>query len=39
MLIVVVDAEADSGITGTSIFTAEDFNLSDCKNAIIHLIR
>ncbi len=25
-----MDAEADSGITGTSIFTAEDFNLSDC---------
>ena len=24
-----MDAEADSGITGTSIFTAEDFNLSD----------
>lgn len=27
-----MDAEADSGITGTSIFTAEDFNLSDWVN-------
>lgn len=27
-----MDAEADSGITGTSIFIAEDFNLSDWVN-------